>query len=247
MKFNDDRPSDLSELISRILEESGYKDNPYFTSLSNGAMGLEDFVETQVQFYFAVVFFPRPMAAAAAKIPTHKSRLEIMRNAWEEHGSGSEDKFHDNTFIKFLSTVSEHKIQDIQSRELWPEVRAFNTTLSGACVLDEHIVSVGMLGMIELMFSYISTWIGQAVVNNGWVDKADLVHYDLHEQLDIKHSQDFFNVIESSWSNSVEDRYLIEQGLRLGAYCFNNLYLGLFNSRSTRRLSNTPILRHQRT
>ena len=56
-------------MIRRILEESGYADNPYFAALNDGSFEKDDFVETQVQFYFAVDFFSRPMAAVAARIP----------------------------------------------------------------------------------------------------------------------------------------------------------------------------------
>ena len=42
-------------------------------------------------------------------------------------------------------------------RSLWPEVRIFNTCLSGTCVLDDYMVGVAMMGIIELMFCEIST------------------------------------------------------------------------------------------
>jgi pyrroloquinoline-quinone synthase len=187
------------------------------------------------------------MAAAAAKIPSHKLRIEVMRNIWEEHGVGVEKNYHGNTFLSFLSRVGNCSENDIQLRKLWPEVRAFNTTLTGVCAMDEYIVSIAALGMIELMFSRISSWIGQSVVESGWISENMLIHYNLHEDLDIKHAKDFFNVLLPSWESSEEDRYLIEQGLRMGAYCFNNLYTGLYFSRIKRTVSERPILRHQRT
>lgn len=237
----------MDELIATILDECDYVNNPYFTNLNDGKFDKDDFIETQIQFYFAVIFFPRPMAAAAAKIPTHKSRLEVMRNVWEEHGVGNEKDFHGNTFLKFLEQIGTCSETDVLHRKLWPEVRAFNTALAGACISDEYIVSVSMLGMIELMFSKISSLIGLGVVTNGWVGAQDLVHYNTHEKLDVKHAQDFFDVLNLAWENTDEDRYLIEQGLRMGAYCFNNLYSGLYSNRSKRMISETPIHRHQRT
>ena len=47
----------MDALIRRILEEGGYADNPYFAALKDGSFEKDDFVETQVQFYFAVDFF----------------------------------------------------------------------------------------------------------------------------------------------------------------------------------------------
>ena len=73
----------MNTLIKQILKETNPQMNPYFVSLRNGTFDKDDFVETQIQFYFAVVFFNRPMAAIAAKIPEAELRLEVIRNVWE--------------------------------------------------------------------------------------------------------------------------------------------------------------------
>ena len=41
----------LDKALTRVLEESGYRANPYFTALADGSFAKEDFVATQVQFY----------------------------------------------------------------------------------------------------------------------------------------------------------------------------------------------------
>lgn len=229
----------LSLLIDSILESSRYRENPYFRSLNDGSFSKGDFIETQIQFFWAVVFFSRPMAALAAKIPTPELRLEIVRNVWEEHGEGNLAKVHGTTFIEFLSRIGSVRPEEIEQRALWPEVRAFNIALSGTCVLDEYLTGVGMMGIIERMFSEISAWIGCGIVTRGWLAKDKMIHYSLHEKLDVKHSDDFFNILEKSWDHSDSDRYAIEQGLRLGAYIFNNLYDGLYLARTRRSLRST--------
>ena len=229
----------LSQLIESILEDCHYKENPYFKSLNEGSFSKDDFVETQIQFFWAVVFFSRPMAALAAKIPTPELRLEIVRNVWEEHGEGDLARVHGTTFVEFLSRLAGITPEEIEQRSLWPEVRAFNIALSGTCVLDDFLTGVGMMGIIERMFADISALIGRGIVTRGWILKDKMIHYSLHEKVDIKHSDDFFNILEKSWSNSDNDRYAIEQGLRLGAYIFNGLYDGLYRARSRRSLRST--------
>lgn len=224
----------MNALIARVLEETAYADNPYFTSLADGSFDKDDFVETQVQFYFAVVFFSRPMAAVAAKIPEAQRRVEVLRNVWEEHGEGDASMMHGSTFLTFLERLGGLSEQDVERRTLWPEVRAFNTTLVGAAVLDEHLVSVGMMGIIERMFVDISTWLGRGVVKRGWLSEERMIHYNLHEALDIKHSDDFFDVLRPTWESDPEARYYIEQGLRLGATAFDGLYRGLHRARARR-------------
>jgi pyrroloquinoline-quinone synthase len=232
-------PGSLERRIDELLSECGFRANPYLTGLAGGELELSDFVETQIQFYHAVTFFSRPMAALAGKIPTPRLRVEILRNAWEEHGEGDPLRSHGTTFRAFLSRLAGVTEADIERRALWPEVRQFNTVLAGACVLDEYLVGAAVMGMIERMFCEISFVIGKGVVARGWLPASRMIHYDLHEKLDVKHAQDFFDVVREAWEQSRENRYAIEQGLRLGATCFNGLYEGLYRARARRLARDT--------
>ncbi len=235
----------LHDLIEQILKETNYDENPYFVKLREKTFAKDDFVETQIQFFYAVVFFSRPMAALAAKIPTPELRLEVLRNVWEEHGEGSLTHGHGKTFLEFLKRLGNISEDDVYLRGLWADVRIFNMTLSGVAVLDDFIIAVGVLGIIERMFSDISAWIGQGVIGNEWLTEDEMIHYKLHQELDIKHSEDFFKILENPYKKSAENRYLIEQGLRLGATLFNNLYLGLWRQRQTRWILDAPFVTSQ--
>lgn len=235
----------LKNLIEEVLTDTNYAENPYFVNLRRKTFEKEDFIETQIQFFYAVIFFSRPMAALAAKIPAPELRLEVLRNIWEEHGEGRLAQAHGKTFLEFLKRLGGVTEEQVYLRGLSADVRIFNTTLSGAAVLDDFIIAVGMLGIIERMFSDISAWIGQSVVANGWLAENEMIHYALHQELDIKHSDDFFEIIEPMFAKSAENRYLIEQGLRLGATLFNNMYLGLWNRRQTRWILEKPFVTSQ--
>ena len=228
--------SSLTQCIDNVLKDADYENNPYFVNLRNGQFEKEDFLETQIQFYYAVDFFPRPMAALAAKIPTHELRLEVLHNVFEEHGEGEKKKFHKFTFLTLLQRLANISQADVDRRALWPEVRHFNTTLAGVCVLDEYIVGTGVLGIIERMFVDISAWIGEGIIGRQWLKEEQLIHYNLHKELDIKHAQDFFRILEEPWKESEKNRYYIRQGLLLGSYCFNSMYEGLYRSRKRREL-----------
>jgi pyrroloquinoline quinone (PQQ) biosynthesis protein C len=233
----------MKDIIRAVLAEHPIDANPYMRSLRDGSMNKDDFLETQIQFYFAVVFFSRPMAVLAAKIPSSKLRLQILRNVWEEHGEGVEDRRHGATFLMLLDRLAKLSVDDVESRKLWPELRAFNTILIGCTSLDDWEIGGGCLGMIERMFAEISAWIGGAIVERGWLAEDRVVHYALHAELDIKHSDDFFETLRPTWEQDDRSRYLIEQGLRLGGYVFDRLYRDLFEARSRRWV--TPIRRPQ--
>lgn len=224
----------LNALIDQVLKDTKYDQNPYFIHLRDGSFSKEDFVETQIQFHSAVIFFSRPMCALAGKIPEPQLRLEVLRNIWEEHGEGELSIAHGSTFVEFLNRLDGVNIERIMLSALWPEIRIFNTTLAGITVLDDFLAGVAALGIIERMFSDISAWIGQGIVQRGWMTNDNMIHYKLHQKLDIKHSDDFFNIVREGYDRSEENRYHIEQGLRLGATLFNDMYAGLYRSRARR-------------
>ena len=83
------------------------------------------------------------------------------------------------------------------------------------------------MGIIEYAFADISALIGRAVTERGWVGADELVHYKLHAEIDVRHAEEFFAVIEKSWDDPAR-RSFIEQGLELGAYAFDRLYRDLY-------------------
>lgn len=229
---------ELLRLVDDVLADVNSAENPYFKTLADGNFSKDDFLETQYQFHSAVVFFNRPMAALAAKISDPRLRVEILRNVWEEHGEGDPSRMHGTTFVAFLSRLTglspDAVTKEIDRRPMWPEVRAFNTLLAGVCVLDDPLVGAGTMGIVERMFAEISTWIGRAVVARGFLRTDEMTHYSLHEELDVKHASDFFAVLAAGWGEGAKSRERIEQGLRMGAVVFDQLYARLYRCRERR-------------
>lgn len=218
----------VASAANAVLEKTGMLQNPYFTALADGSMSLECFRRTQEQFFFAVTFFPRPMAALVARIPNPRARLDILHNLVEEHGEFQEDQFHHTTFQRFLVSIGS-QLEPVESAALCPAVRAFNSVLTTSCLHDELEVGVACMGIIESAFAGVSRAIGKAVVERGWVSPDALVHYKLHAEIDHRHAEEFFAVVEPRWSDE-RGRYHIEQGLGLGAYIFDRLYRDLLTT-----------------
>jgi pyrroloquinoline-quinone synthase len=229
------RANQIGTHAQAVLKRVGILDNPYLAALEDGSMSRSAFQETQEQFFFAVSFFPRPMAALVGRIADPHRRLDILHNLVEEHGEFDATAFHHNTFKRFLSSMGSDA-DALEKTGPCPEVRAFNSVLTTACVLDELEVGVGCMGIIEHAFSGISAVIGKAVVGRKWVERSKLAHYKLHSEIDERHAEEFYAVVEPSWADPAR-RYFIVQGLELGAYVFNRLYTDLYaraNSSSTR-------------
>ena len=205
-----------------ILARVGILGNAYFKDLVDGTMTLEQFRRSQAQFFYAVTFFPRPMAALVGRIPHPKLRLDVLHNLVEEHGDFQETRFHHNTFLRTIGVRTEELETQVPSAA----VHAFNSILTSACVLDELEVGVCCMGIIEYAFAGISALIGRAVVDRGWIPAERLVHYDLHAQIDEHHAEEFFAVVKDRWHDPAR-RPFIDQGLELGAYAFDRLYQDL--------------------
>jgi pyrroloquinoline-quinone synthase len=208
-----------------VLERSGLWWNPYFVSLADGQMSLEDFRASQEQFYFAVAFFSRPMAGLVARSPDYASRIDILHNVVEEHGDFSLSASHAMTFQAFLASLG-CDVRRLHSLRPAPGVHAFNSVLYSACMLEELETGIACIGIIEHAFARLSAQIGREVVARGWVERERLVHYSLHAELDVRHAEEFFQLIEPKWSDP-EKRERIERGLELGAYIFDRLYVDL--------------------
>src|SRR5437660_4883209 len=119
----------VTAYADEVLKALDIFNNPYLQALGEGSMSLECFRRTQEQFFFAVTFFPRPMAALVGRIPDPRSRLDILHNLVEEHGEFQEQRFHHTTFQEFLRTLGSQP-EKLAGTPMWPALRAFNSVLT---------------------------------------------------------------------------------------------------------------------
>jgi pyrroloquinoline-quinone synthase len=215
-------PCGVKACADAFLADCGLWRNPYFEALRDGRMSLETFRASQEQFYFAVAFFSRPMAGLIARLPDFASRIDILRNVVEEHGNFVRHDAHAMTFDTFLQTLGSD-VDRVHALRPCAAVHTFNSVLLSACLLEEIEVGIGCLGTIEYAFADLSARLGSGVVARGWVAPEKLTHYALHAQLDGRHADEFFALLEPKWSDRGK-RELIERGIALGAHIFDRLY-----------------------
>jgi len=228
------RPTGLMERVDFWMARRPILENFYFTALREDRMSREQFVRTQRQFFFAVRYFSRPMAALLARMPDSTSRQGLIHNLSEEHGFDDETDLpgfdpavaHDLTFLRFLATLGVEG-KEMAAERQGPGVRGFNTGLMGACMMEPVETAFACLGVIEYAFADICELIGRKVVERGWVSRDDLVHYKLHAQIDKRHAADFFQVVDGAWNGGGKPKTAVEDGMILGLYLFNRLYLDL--------------------
>lgn len=210
-----------------LLEVVPILGNGYFRALESGEMTQKDFARSQVQFFYAVGFFSRNLAALIARLPTSAGRAVLVHNLSEEHGLDEENPgegfrahlAHDRTFARFLETLGE----GLEESYPEPPVQAFNLALLGACASEQPGFALAALGIIEYAFADISALIGRRVVELGWVKSGELVHYSVHAEIDKRHAAELFEAAEES----CEDGETLTHGLAFGRYIFDRLYVDL--------------------
>ncbi len=211
-----------SELLIQELQKawSGLHlfNRPYFSSLLSGKMKKGAFILSQQAFYHAVSYFSKPMCLLASRIDSAHARMQIIENLYEEHGEMKMEAFHESTFKQWLQELSPGAEENLP---LVPCVDSFNSTLLGICQGAPVEKGVCSLGTIEYMFSNISKYIAETTVQLQWISRKNLVHYDLHADLDIKHSRDFFEIIDKLQQPNMASCI---EGIHLGIFMFSRLY-----------------------
>ncbi len=223
----------MKSAITNLKARLDVLQNPYLKTLREGSFSREDFIETQIQFLFAVVFFSRPMMVLAGRMGRNEHRTALLENVFEEHGEGNLSVSHERTFLQLLERLGVNH-NHIESRAEWPEVRAFNTVLAGVCMLDDLYTAQATLGIIEDLFSTISADIGHSILSRGWLGPDEIIHYATHETLDIEHAEGFYAPLYQAWQRHPRHAYQIQQGLELGAHIFLTMYEHLHRHRSRR-------------
>ena len=100
--------------------------------------------------------------------------------------------------------------------------------------MDDLYSAVAAMGMIEDLFSDISAHIGQTVVQHEWLKASELLHYNVHKDLDEEHAEEFYHIIRPLYGSHPRIDYQIQQGLEFGAYIFMTMYKELYASRKRR-------------
>ncbi|NGX47235.1 MAG: hypothetical protein K1000chlam3_00608 [Chlamydiae bacterium] len=212
-----------TQMATEVLQRVPILKGKFFEALHSQQMSFEEFQRTQQQFFYAVDYYSLPMAALFSRLPDHAQRISILQNILEEHGDFDPTKYHSNTFKQFLESVDCHILENKKASS----VLAFNLDLMGVSMSEDPYLAMGCFGMIEYAFADISAEIGKAVVDRGWLQEDDIIHYSLHAELDKKHAEEFFALVEAKLTDPLIKAKFLE-GLELGVYIFNRLYDDLY-------------------
>ena len=213
----------MRNYIKNLKDKTPINNEIYFQSLENGTMSFDIFKESQINFYSAVCYFSRPLFVLCSRMDSYSRRLSILENIFDEHGNGDINKAHGKTYKQYLINLGV-KEQKIKKNEFHISAKNFCSKIDKVVRNDDLQKAIAMFGIIEDRYTLISSIISQTLLNNNWLDKSKLAHYLIHKDIDVYHSELFYNLIEKKWLDN-SSNIKIKEGLNLG----NELILKLFN------------------
>jgi len=213
----------MHKYIKNLKDNTPLNNELYFKSLANGTMSFDVFKKSQTNFYNAVCYFSRPLFVLCSRMESYSERLNILENIFDEHGNGDIDKAHGKTYKQYLINLGVKK-QKIKKNEFHISVKNFFSKVDNVVKNDDPQKAIAMYGIIEDRYTIISSIIAKTLLKKKWLNESELVHYLVHEEIDMYHSKLFYDLIEKKWlehSSNIQ----IKKGLNLG----NELVLKLFN------------------
>jgi len=223
-----DKFASIDDAYKYVARKFNFAKHPYFVWMTRTEKQL--FAKSQIPFRYAVEGFSCALAATVAKIPELERREKLAENVAEEHGLIGAKISHKQTITQFLNVMGiANQDFDIPCPT---GVHAFNQSLRNYCLSNSPEAGAALLGIIEYVFITISNVVADHIITKKWASAGSQRHYEVHEVLDIEHSQVLFDICGSYWSVECK-RQEICQGLLLGAYYFWDLYKELLEGAPT--------------
>lgn len=201
---------------------------PYVKGTVDGSLSQHDFVQTQVQFFFAVEAYPHFLSVLAARSKAPGAKKVLEENVRDEQGEGQAAQSHAATFRGLLEKLGV-TAAETDGTPRWPCVDEFNAGVREACTTAPEESGLATVAAIEDLFTMISRDLGGAIVNRGWLAREEVVHYNVHQKLDRVHADALYRELEVASSAGANQN--IENGLKTGVTLMTNLYAGLLRGR----------------
>ncbi len=206
-----------------MKQRATHPEFPYVRGVVDGAVSQHDFVQTQLQFFFAVEAYPSHLATLAARSKTPGARKTLEENVRDEQGAGHAAHSHAQTFRGLLEKLGV-TAAETDATPHWPCVDVFNAGVKEACGAAPEESGLATVAAIEDLFTTISRDLGNAIVNRGWLAREEVVHYNVQETLDRTHADALYRELDAVGDSAAPQ---VVKGLEKGVGLMADLYAGL--------------------
>lgn len=197
--------SNLKETLDTLVDKWNLANHPMFSKLESNGISVEQFAKIMAPFYFAVYFWHDHLNDFYHQLQDLKVdnsyliKENVMDELGFENGNRHYEKCHTATYINFL-----HSIGFCSNLECTPGVKKFIDNLIYLMENKSARFNAYVLGSIEYYYIFVSNIISDFCVKKSIQQN----HFELHEEIDMKHSMDFFSVAFSCENN--QDPELVE-------------------------------------
>lgn len=185
--------------------------HPFIKRIEDGWLNEEQLKYFAKQYGVYCRYFPRFLAAAASHIPDDQTRLPIVENLWEEHGSGDLNGSHRVLYERFAKACGVSKAE-LESTIPLPEVRICVENLLNSCTHDHFLFGLGALGPgTEFFTGEEYSIIETGMKKYDFLSPEDYYFWTVHISLDEEHYSGIVDAMRP-WIEDEQNRVLISSG-----------------------------------
>lgn len=185
--------------------------HPFLIRISKGDLSHAQLQYFAIQYAYYCYHFPRFLAFTAGNIPDDLTRMPLVENLWEEHGSGKYSKSHRQLYNKFLEAL-EIEPKELKTFPLLPDTQTCVQTLLDICKNRHYLESLGALGPGTEFFTNDE----YEIIYNGlekspYLTQRDLKFWKVHISLDVEHYGEMVEILYP-FLHEEKNRNLIREG-----------------------------------
>ncbi|MEO7175160.1 MAG: iron-containing redox enzyme family protein [Saprospiraceae bacterium] len=208
MDFFSNLQTDLQPGINRILK------HPFLERIANAQLNPEQLKYFSGQYSIYCTYFPRFLAACAAAIPDDPTRMPIVKNLWEEHGSGEMASSHRVLFENF-AVATGWKVEELKKVEPLSSTHICVEYLLNLCQEGHFLKSLGALGPgTESFTSQEYAVIAGGLAKYPKLSAEDIRFWTVHITLDEDHYAEMVAPLQHFTTNPDYAMYLTEGAKR---------------------------------
>ncbi len=216
----------LRARLDRATQERRLLDHPFYKAWASGTLTTDDLAFYASQYWRQVEAFPGYLETIAARLPQGPTKEAVLANLADER-----DDDHPGLWIDFAAALGSDRAALVATVPE-PETQACVTAFSDAATSKSPVFALGMLYGYESQTPEVAETKVEGLKNHYGIDGAGLTYFELHGELDVKHSTEMAAAIaaldDNEGGRGVNEA---EAGARAGADAIWQLLDGVSRAR----------------
>jgi len=169
--------------------------HPFLLRIAKGDMSHEQLQYFAIQYADYCYHFPRFLAFTAGNIPDDITRMPLIENMWEEHGSGRYSRSHRQLYNKFLEALDVDP-KNLANYQKLPDTQTCVQTMMDICKNKHFLESIGALGPgTEFFTNDEYEIIFNGLEKSPYLTQRDLKFWKVHISLDVEHYSEMVEIL----------------------------------------------------